>query len=59
MRMPEYTSSRIMLAVKPFIRLKTPSERAIWVPTVQNALEEDKCAVKQGYHDALYAETRI
>ena len=37
MRMPEYVTSRSILAVRPFMRLRTPSLRAICRPTDQNA----------------------
>jgi hypothetical protein len=37
MRKPENVNSRSMLAVRPFMRLRTPSLRAICRPTDQNA----------------------
>ena len=37
-RVPEYTNSRIIDAVKPCVRLSTPSLRTIAVPIFQNAL---------------------
>src|SRR6266702_7278299 len=58
MRMPEYVNSRSMLAVRPFMRLMTPSLRAICRPTDQNALAFAPGAADIGQPPSRH-ETRI